>query len=236
MTKDTINILDKNIDLYLFDTIDSTNHFLYEKVLDFNNDVLVVAKEQTNGHGTNERNFISKKNLGIYFSLLINYVDEKQIKYITEKVAVSIYKVLLDKYNIDTRIKWVNDIYLNNKKLVGILIEDIFRDKFVSSVIGIGINLTDKPSYHAVGLNTDISKYVIIDKILSRFDEFNKTDFNKLMELYKAKSMVLGKMVYYHDKTYLAYDLDNNGYLVLKNDQETIKISWDEINIKESLL
>ena len=139
MTKDTINILDKNIDLYLFDTIDSTNDFLYEKVLDFNNDVLVVAKEQTNGHGTDGRNFVSKKNLGIYFSLLINYVDEKQIKYITEKVAVSIYKVLLDKYNIDTRIKWVNDIYLNNKKVCGILCKNSIYHKKV--IIGIGIDL-----------------------------------------------------------------------------------------------
>ena len=121
MIKDKIYILDKIIDVFLFDTIDSTNDYLYERLNNIINDTLVISKEQTNGHGTNDRSFISKKDVGIYFSLLINYNDEKEIKYITEKVAVSIYKVLKEKYNIDSRIKWVNDIYLNNKKVCGIL-------------------------------------------------------------------------------------------------------------------
>ena len=161
MIKEKINILDKNIDLYLFDTIDSTNDYLYERLDNINNDVLVVAKEQTNGHGTNERNFISKKDVGIYFSLLINYNDEKEIKYITEKVAVSIYKVLKEKYNIDSRIKWVNDIYLNNKKVCGILCKNSIY--FEKVIIGIGIDL-----YKDENLDDnikDIAGYIFDEKI-----------------------------------------------------------------------
>ena len=139
MIKSIINLSDRIIDIFLFDTIDSTNDYLYERLDNINNDVLVVAKEQTNGHGTNDRNFISKKDIGIYFSLLINYNDEKEIKYITEKVAVSIYKVLKEKYNIDSRIKWVNDIYLNNKKVCGILCKNSIYYKRV--IIGVGIDL-----------------------------------------------------------------------------------------------
>ena len=149
MIKDKIYILDKIIDVFLFDTIDSTNDYLYERLNNIINDTLVISKEQTNGHGTNDRSFISKKDVGIYFSLLINYTDEREIKYITEKVAVSIYRVLKEKYNIDTMIKWVNDIYLNNKKVAGILCKNSIYNKKV--IIGIGIDL-----YKDTNLDDDI--------------------------------------------------------------------------------
>ena len=216
-----------NYNFYIVDTIPSTNTYLKENSDNYKDKSCLIALEQTSGRGRYDR--VWKSDNDIIFSLLLKENGNYQIT-----VPLAVCYGLLD-LGFQTTIKWPNDSYLNDEKLVGILIEDVFRDKFVSSVIGIGINLTDKPSYHAVGLNTDISKYLIIDKIINRFEEFNQMDFDKLMELYKAKSMVLGKMVYYHDKTYLAYDLDNNGYLVLKNDKETIKISWDEINIKESL-
>ena len=165
MIKENINILDKNIDLYLFDTIDSTNDYLYERLNNINNDTLVISKEQTNGHGTNDRNFISKKDVGIYFSLLINYNDEKEIKYITEKVAVSIYKVLKEKYNIDSRIKWVNDIYLNNKKVCGILCKNSIYHKKV--IIGVGIDL-----YKDENLDNDIKNIAgyIFDKKIDELE------------------------------------------------------------------
>ena len=214
--------------LYVVDTIPSTNTYLKENSDLYPNKTCLIALEQTNGRGRYDR--VWKSDNDIIFSILLKENGNYQI---TAPLAVCYG--LLD-LGFDTKIKWPNDIYLNDKKLVGILIEDVFRDKFVSSVIGVGINLTDKPSYHAIELNTNISKYLIIDKILNRFEEFNKMDFSELMELYKTKSMVLGKMVYYHDKTYLAYDIDNTGYLILKNEEETIRISWDEINIKESLL
>ena len=165
MIKEKINILDKNIDLYLFDTIDSTNDYLYERLNSIKNDTLAVAREQTNGHGTNERNFISKKDVGIYFSLLINYNDEREIKYITEKVAVSIYRVLKDKYNIETKIKWINDIYLNNKKVCGILCKNSIYHKKV--IIGVGIDL-----YKDENLDNDIKDIAgyIFDKKIDELE------------------------------------------------------------------
>ena len=161
MIKDKIYILDKIIDVFLFDTIYSTNDYLYERLNNIINDTLVISKEQTNGHGTNDRSFISKKDVGIYFSLLINYTDEREIKYITEKVAVSIYRVLKEKYNLDTMIKWVNDIYFNNKKVAGILCKNSIYNKKV--IIGIGIDL-----YKDENLDDnikDIAGYIFEEKI-----------------------------------------------------------------------
>lgn len=212
---------------YIVDEIESTNTYFKEEYEAYENKSVLIALKQTKGRGRYDR--VWKSDNDITFSILLKENGNYQIT-----VPLAVCYGLLD-LGFDTYIKWPNDIYLNDKKLVGILIEDIFSDKFISSVIGIGINMTDKPSYHAIGLNTNISKYVIINSILNRFEEFNKKSFDKLMELYKNRSMVLGKMVYYHDKLYKAFDIDNQGYLILKSDKEVLRVSWDEINIKESL-
>ena len=212
---------------YIVDEIESTNTYFKEEYEVYENKSVLIALKQTKGRGRYDR--VWKSDNDITFSILLKENGNYQIT-----VPLAVCYGLLD-LGFDTYIKWPNDIYLNDKKLVGILIEDIFSDKFISSVIGIGINMTDKPSYHAIGLNTNISKYVIINSILNRFEEFNKKSFNTLMELYKNRSMVLGKMVYYHDKLYKAFDIDNQGYLILKSDKEVLRVSWDEINIKESL-
>ena len=227
MLKDLNWEYDTNYNFYIVDSIPSTNTYLKENSDLYSDRTVLIALRQTAGRGRYDR--VWKSDNDIIFSILLKNNGFYQI---TAPLAVCYG--LLD-LGFDVSIKWPNDIYLNGKKLVGILIEDIFRDKFISSVVGIGINLTDKPSFHAAYLNTDISKYLIIDKILKRFDEFNKKDFNYLMELYKSKSMILGKTVYFHDVEYQAIGIDNQGYLILRNDKEEKKISWDEINIKESL-
>ena len=60
-------------------------------------------------------------------------------------------------------------------------------------------------------------------------------DFDSVIELYRKKSIVVGRMVYYHEKLYKAIGVDSKGYLILENDNEILHISGDEINIKESL-
>ena len=227
MLKDLKWEYDTDYNFYIVDTIPSTNTYLKENSDNYPNRSVLIALRQTNGRGRYDR--VWKSDNDIIFSILLKTNGFYQI---TAPLAVCYGLIDL---GFDVSIKWPNDIYLNNKKLVGILIEDIFSDHFISSVVGIGINMTDKPSFHAVGLNINISKYLIIDKILKRFDEFNKKDFDYLMELYKSKSMILGKTVYFHDAEYIADAIDNQGYLILKNDKEEKKISWDEINIKESL-
>ena len=95
--------------------------------------------------------------------------------------------------------------------------------------------MSDKEEYNAIGLNSKLSKYEIIDTILVKLDELLQMDIKDLIALYRKKSIVIGRMVYYHDKLYKAIGVSNLGYLILKNEIEEICISCDEINLKESL-
>ena len=194
MNKTSAKINDKIIDVITFESINSTNDYLYDNIKTFDNDTLVIAYEQTDGHGTKGRNFISKKDVGIYFSLLLNYSDDRQITYITEKAAVSIYNVLLKFYNIDTRIKWVNDIYYNNKKVCGILCKNSIFNKKV--IIGIGIDLyknsnLDDDIKDVAGFlfNEKIDEVLLINRIVE--DIYNNIDFYDIPKLYIEKRIII---------------------------------------------
>lgn len=212
---------------YLVDTIPSTNTYLKENIDKYEDKMVLIALNQTNGRGRYDRVWRSDKD--IMFSMLLKKNGNYEI---ITPLAIC---MALDKFGFKTGIKWPNDIYLNDKKLSGILIEDVFQNKFVASVIGIGINMTDKESVFGIGLNTNIDRYDIIDEIIKEFDSLLKLSHNKLISLYKERSIIINRKVYYKDKLYEAIDIDIDGHLVLQNDKEKIIVSSDEINIKESL-
>ncbi|MBO4407937.1 MAG: biotin--[acetyl-CoA-carboxylase] ligase [Clostridiales bacterium] len=128
-----------------FDSINSTNIKLKE--LAANNapeGSVVISNEQTSGRGRLGRTFESGKNVGIYLSYLMRPAGMEAISTLTARTAVMVRKAIVDAYGIDTRIKWVNDIMLNDRKAVGILTELSTESEsgFINNaVIGIGVNV-----------------------------------------------------------------------------------------------
>lgn len=144
------------------DTVDSTNDYLERELEsgDLNKDKIVVTKHQTNGHGSKGRSFLSPKDVGIYYSMLHFYNDETELKFITQKVAVAVYKTFFEIFGIEFAIKWVNDLYYNNKKVCGILCRNLIKYKAV--VIGIGIDLFKNEKLDEEV--KDIAGYIFKDK------------------------------------------------------------------------
>lgn len=130
-----------NFQFEKLDSIDSTNDYLTRELEKGNiiKDKIVVAKHQENGHGMNGKTFSSPKDVGIYFSMLHFYENDKELEFITQKVAVAIYKTFYEIFNIDLKIKWVNDLYYNEKKVCGILCRNLIKHRAV--LIGVGIDL-----------------------------------------------------------------------------------------------
>ncbi|MDO5564365.1 MAG: biotin--[acetyl-CoA-carboxylase] ligase [Eubacteriales bacterium] len=126
--------------------ITSTNDYSKQliKSSEISEDFIVISKEQSMGRGSNNKSFYSPKNTGLYFSISIlnnNTISIKNINIntITPKVSVAIYRSVYNLFNIKLQIKYINDLYLQNKKICGILTETI--DYPNSLIIGIGINL-----------------------------------------------------------------------------------------------
>lgn len=133
-----------------FKSIDSTNDYakrLIESSENLNvlNGTVISANSQTKGKGKLGRQFYSPEGTGIYLSLI--YIPQVEIlnpALITCSAAIAVKNVLDDFFNVNLQVKWVNDLYLNNKKVCGILTEGVISpltSKIESIVIGIGINI-----------------------------------------------------------------------------------------------
>ena len=130
-----------------FETIDSTNTYLYGKALDKElcDECAVCADMQTAGKGRQGRSFYSPQNTGLYLSfLLFPDMEIDKIITLTPLTAVAAALSVKEMTDLDIKIKWVNDLYLEGKKVSGILTESspYIKDKIPSFVVvGIGINI-----------------------------------------------------------------------------------------------
>lgn len=153
---------------YYFKSINSTSTYASENAQTLNTPAIIIADEQTSGRGRKGNSFYSPADSGLYFTLLIKTDNPPQN--ITPAAAVAVCKAIEKLSELKPQIKWVNDIFLNRKKVCGILCESFVRsgNRYVS--IGIGINLTtaDFPSeLHQAGSIGNIDKDKLIENISS---------------------------------------------------------------------
>lgn len=134
-----LSFLKENIplDIKYFESIDSTSLYLKRcirsggKVPD-----LVIAGFQTNGQGRVGRSFYSPEQTGLYLTFAI-LADKIHCDDITPRVALCVSNAIDEVFGKKTGIKWVNDIYLNSRKISGVLCQRV-DDYFL---IGIGVNV-----------------------------------------------------------------------------------------------
>ena len=140
-----------DISILHFESIDSTNNEARRMINASNvkKPTLITADTQTAGRGRMGRSFYSPDKTGIYMSLVFKADGfSEAITRVTTASAVSVYEVIEKYANIQAQIKWVNDIYLDGKKVCGILCEsalDGMGNRYVISGIGINLNTRDFP-------------------------------------------------------------------------------------------
>ncbi len=237
-----------------YSIIDSTNEEGKRKIIaGETGDFLLVAKEQSNGKGRKGREFFSPKDTGIYMTYVhVGNENINEMLKITCATAVIVRDSIASIYNIDCSIKWVNDLYLNNRKVCGILCECILPTKEREEygfVVGIGINIStnefpddiaDKAG--SICINDDSNmKDKLIDSICKGLKEFfDMPEQFEFIEEYKKHSMCINKEVELIDalgeqrKAYVC-DISNEGHLIVKNpDGREEEISTGEISLKIS--
>jgi BirA family transcriptional regulator, biotin operon repressor / biotin---[acetyl-CoA-carboxylase] ligase len=131
-----------------FDQIDSTNRIAKELLIKGKPSGTVVhAGMQSAGKGQYGRTFNSPPG-GLYFSLLLKpNLDQAHLPLVTLATGLACRDVLHSSFSIQPQIKWPNDIYLNDKKLAGILCENLGthagKDTCANVVIGVGLNINN---------------------------------------------------------------------------------------------
>ena len=139
------SLLKNNFKVEVFDCLDSTNTTAKNLALEGGAEGdLVIALSQSGGRGRMGRSFYSPKGNGIYFSVILRpKIKAEDISLITPTAAVAVAKAFEDVAKKSPKIKWVNDIFVNGKKVCGILSEAAFNTDSTAMyvILGIGINL-----------------------------------------------------------------------------------------------
>lgn len=113
----------------------------------------VVAREQTAGRGRLDRRWVSPKDAGLYFSIVLRpQFQQSDWPLLTLLAAVAVHDALFEAYSLEADIKWPNDLLVNEKKICGILAETVETKKGRAVILGIGVNLTEHSYPEALAL------------------------------------------------------------------------------------
>ncbi|WP_342645956.1 biotin--[acetyl-CoA-carboxylase] ligase [Mucilaginibacter sp. CSA2-8R] len=127
--------------------VDSTNTFLklmLTKSEPVPEGTVIMAEDQVAGRGQQQSKWYSVKNESLTFSIVLYpaFLLLKDQFLLTSAISIGIYSALQPLVGTRLKMKWPNDVYIGDKKLGGVLIENqVQGEKIKSSVIGIGLNI-----------------------------------------------------------------------------------------------
>ncbi len=233
------------MELIFLEEVGSTNAYVKQHMSELSDSTVVYTSHQTDGRGRLSRKWIDTGENNIYMTFCLKPSCEFQEIYsnLTQYLSVVLCKTL-EKYGVDSKIKWPNDVLVDGKKIAGILSETSMQgSSFKGIALGIGVNLNtsqtlldsiDKPATSlAVMLNKEIDREkflkTLTDEFFLNYDRFLNTGFAMIRDFYLNHASflntdisvnVLGKI-----ESGCAVDITQDGALVLEKD-----------NIKNTLL
>ncbi len=218
---------------------------------------IIIADEQTKGKGRMGRRFESPSKTGTYVSIILRpKFSAQEALFITTSAAVATAQAIEEVSNRETKIKWVNDIYIENKKVSGILTEastDFETGMLEYAVLGIGINVSTplegfpdeiKDIAGSVYENEcpDNARIQIISSLIRNFFKlYDKLPNKDFVKIYREKSFLTGKIVSFENSGKLCkgkvLDVDEDARLVIENEDKSVSLfSTGEVNIYKDFL
>lgn len=216
----------------IFDTLPSTND--YCETREFGEDTAIIAREQTGGKGTKGRSFSSPRG-GVYLSLVRYYPCKAENSFSLMIASCMAVVKTLELFGVSADVKWPNDVFLNGKKICGILIKNSFEGENVKkSITGIGVNVNnDIPedlADIAINLKSVVGE-VDIDEFYKWLIENLYADYS--VDEYRSRNIVLGKEITVikngESRKAVAEDIAADGSLVLKGGE---RLFYGEVTIR----
>ncbi len=241
---DDLNYL--NSDTFYEDSVDSTNSILKKLAVEnqLDSGSILVTEHQTKGRGQTGKSWfdieLSSVLMSCYLKLDIN-IDTIQI--IPTAVGLALSDTINKHCAVDTEIKWPNDIYIDGRKVAGILLEgSIMQNKLEYAVIGIGINvnyeenqfpsdLRNKATSLRIETNKIINRMKILNKLIENLDKYIDLLMKGEQQLIANKANKIlhhrGNVVLYGTDKYLIDSINQYGKLILTrlNDGHKIELT-----------
>lgn len=180
------------------DVVSSTNLYLRKLIIDksINENILVSTNYQEKGRGQRNNIWESEKNMNILISFLyVHPTNNYDLFKFNMLISLAIYDFLSKYFKTGLKIKWPNDLMINNKKIAGVLVQNI--ESNFKSIIGVGININQKEfknfSPQATSfsneLNKEFNRNALILELMNNFENYliNYFQFNDLKNRYMLK-------------------------------------------------
>lgn len=231
------------------DTVDSTNNYTanLQKEGKIQHGTVILADEQTAGRGQRGASWTSKAGENLLMSVYLtpdnlSVVDQPAL---THFISLSLID-FLRKIGISGKIKWPNDIYVNDHKIAGILIENSIRSsRIAETIIGVGFNVNQKSfeDVNATSLRIQNDQHFKLNDVLfswiqemnNLWAELNNGNLSILKSRYKHELYLLNEVARYSDETGefegIVRDVDDNGYLILEKAGVLRKYDLKEIKL-----
>jgi len=245
-------------DIDVYSVVDSTNSILkLEAEKGAPEGKVVIAEHQTKGRGRRGKSFFSPESTGIYMSLLLRpKLSAYESLSITTCAAVAVARAIELNSDKEAKIKWVNDIFIDNKKVSGILTEasiDLEGGGLKYAILGIGINVFSPAEgfpKEIEGISTSVfdkkdyssePRGKLIADILSIFMDYYKDIQKKsFLSEYKERSLILNKEIDVikgpnEILSAVALDIDDDFHLKVRYANGEVEyLNSGEVSIKKS--
>lgn len=244
------------------ETVDSTNNYLKTLAADGAEEgTVVIADHQSTGRGRMGRSFLSPPGKGVYLSVLLRPdYSPKEIVSLTSMAAVAICEAIETVSDVETGIKWVNDIIAGEKKVAGILTEMSIvgeSGQIEYAIIGVGVNVHEKRDdfpdevlYKATSLSMlgaeNVARFHLAAEMINSLDcmyesllssKTNPETNYDFWEKYRSRSTTIGRNVKIirgeRELDALAEDIDTDGGLIVRypdGNRETL--GFGEISVR----
>lgn len=234
----------------VLESVDSTNDYAKKKAKELVDGSVIISLEQVKGKGRRGRSFHSGKGDGIYLSIILKPgFEPTKAPFITSIAGAALVNTF-NKFNIQTKVKWPNDVLINGKKVAGILTEMSADMEFIEYIVlGVGINVSglefpNELKNIATSLKLegyDVKKLSIIWQFIYEFELLYNLYLNEntseVVNILRNNSSVIGKQINVHYmnevESAIAVDINNQGALIIKTQEGEVKeLSSGEISIR----
>ena len=232
------------------DEVDSTNNVLLTNKDFTQNGTVLLAEYQSRGRGRKNREWISNSGQNLTFSILLKGdLKDQKINLINLCTAIAVAQAIENLFQLDVEVKWPNDVLVHKKKIAGILLESVSKGNKINRVaVGIGINVNQPnfpgkfdivPTSIRKEFHSIVSREKLLSEVLNNFEkllEQLERSHKKILDQWRNRCKMIGEKIRIVEedkiKTGIFEDIDDHGFLLLKNADKIEKIHFGDVSLR----
>jgi len=212
---------------------------------DIVNGTVVITDHQHQGRGQGSNAWISEKESNLTMSVILDtsFMNVKDQYYLNMMVCLAVSDMLREYAGKDISIKWPNDIYYLDKKICGILIQNILKgNKMEYSIVGLGININQEEFTieNAVSLRNITGRWYDMNEVLNRLVELLE-EYYKILRLglnKRLKGLYMERLMWFNEDRFFETDhvfegritdVDPHGRLIINAEDQLFSFSFQEV-------